>query len=122
MKKRNLALCVIFSIITFGIYGIYVMYGYVKDLNKVCEGDGKQSKNYIVVILLSMVTCGIYGLYWYYTQGERLYRIAPKYGIQIQEKGSTILLWSLLDVVTFGISSMAVTYIMFDNMNLIGKI
>lgn len=122
IRYRSFWKFLLLSCITFGIYGIYVMYGYVKDLNKVCEGDGKQSKNYIVVILLSMVTCGIYGLYWYYTQGERLYLIAPKYGIQIREKGSTILLWSLLGVVTFGISSMAVTYIMFDNMNLIGKI
>lgn len=122
IKYRSFWKYLILSCITFGIYGIYVMYGYVKDLNKVCEGDGKPSKNYIVVILLSMVSCGIYGLYWYYTQGERLYRIAPKYGIQIREKGSTILLWSLLGVVTFGISSMAVTYILFDNLNLIGKI
>ena len=122
IKYRSFWKYLILSCITFGIYGIYVMYGYVKDLNKVCEGDGKPSKNYIVVILLSMVSCGIYGLYWYYTQGERLYRIAPKYGIQIREKGSTILLWSLLGVVTFGISSMAVAYILFDNLNLIGKI
>lgn len=122
IKYRSFWKYLILSCITFGIYGIYVMYGYVKDLNKVCKGDGKPSKNYIVVILLSMVSCGIYGLYWYYTQGERLYRIAPKYGIQIREKGSTILLWSLLGVVTFGISSMAVAYILFDNLNLIGKI
>lgn len=122
IKYRSFWKFLLLSCITFGIYGIYVMYGYVKDLNKVCEGDGKPSKNYIVVILLSMVSCGIYGLYWYYTQGERLYRIAPKYGIQIREKGSTILLWSLLGVVTFGISSMAVAYILFDNLNLIGKI
>ena len=122
IKYRSFWKFLLLSCITFGIYGIYVMYGYVKDINKVCEGDGKQSKNYIVVILLSMITCGIYGLYWSYTQGERLYRIAPKYGIQIREKGSSILLWTLLGVVTFGISSLAVSYILFDNLNTIGKI
>ena len=33
MKKRDLALCVIFSIITFGIYGIYWAYKMVKQLD-----------------------------------------------------------------------------------------
>lgn len=122
IKYRSFWKFLLLSFVTFGIYGIYVMYGYVKDLNKVCEGDGRQSKNYIVVILLSMITCGIYGLYWYYVQGERLHQIAPKYGIQIREKGSTMILWMLLGIVTFGISSMAVTYILFDNLNLLGSI
>ena len=111
------------SIITCGIYGIYILYGYVKDLNKVCEGDGRESKNYIVVLLLSMVTCGIYGLYWWYVQGERLYRIAPKYNVKVREKGSSILVWEILGCTVMpGIGMLAATYIMFDNMNAIAKV
>lgn len=123
VKYRSFWKYLLLSCITFGIYGIYVMYGYVKDLNKVCEGDGKQSKNYIVVFLLTIVTFGIYGFYWYYTQGERLYRIAPKYGVYIREKGGTILTWMILGCTVIpGIGALAVTYIMFDNMNLVGKV
>ncbi|MEZ3487217.1 MAG: DUF4234 domain-containing protein [Lachnospiraceae bacterium] len=111
------------SIITCGIYGIYFLYGYVKDLNKVCEGDGKESKNYIVVFLLSMITCGIYGLYWWYVQGERLYHAAPKYNVKVREKGSSILIWELLGCTVMpGIGMFVATYIMFDNMNAIAKV
>ena len=110
------------GIVTCGIYGIYYFYGYVKDLNKVCEGDGKESKNYIVVLLLSMITCGIYGLYWWYAQGERLYHIAPKYGVKVREKGGDILLWEILGCTIMpGIGMMVVTYIMVDNMNILAK-
>lgn len=111
------------SIITCGIYGIYFLYGYVKALNKICEGDGKESKNYIVVLLLSMITCGIYGFYWWYVQGERLYQIAPKYNVKVREKGSSILVWELLGCTVMpGIGMFAATYIMFDNMNVIAKV
>ena len=110
------------GIVTCGIYGIYYFYGYVKDLNKVCEGDGKESKNYIVVLLLSMITCGIYGLYWWYAQGERLYHIAPKYRVKVREKGGDILLWEILGCTIMpGIGMMVVTYIMVDNMNILAK-
>ena len=110
------------SIVTCGIYGIYVLCGYVKDINKVCDGDGKESKNYIVVLLLSIVTCGIYGVYWWYTQGERLYNAAPSYGIKVREKGSTILIWILLGCTLMpGVGLLVAAYIMFDNMNRIAS-
>lgn len=38
----------------FGIYGIYTFYKLMKDLNKICEGDGKESPNCIIVLLLTM--------------------------------------------------------------------
>jgi len=123
IQYRSFWKYLLFSIITCGIYGIYYLYGYVKDLNKVCEGDGKESKNYIVVLLLSMVTCGIYGLYWWYVQGERLYHIAPKYSVKVREKGRGILVWELLGCTVMpGIGMFVATYIMFDNMNAIAKV
>lgn len=123
IQYRSFWKYLLLSIITCGIYGIYFLYGYVKDLNKVCEGDGKESKNYIVVLLLSMITCGIYGFYWWYVQGERLYHIAPKYNVKVREKGSSILVWELLGCTVMpGIGMFAATFIMFDNMNAIAKV
>lgn len=106
------------SVITCGLYGIYVLYGYVRDVNRVCEGDGKESKNYIIVLLLTTLTCGLYGLYWWYTQGERLYNVAPKYGLRIKERGSSILIWIILGCTIMpGLGMLVAIYIMFDNMN-----
>lgn len=107
---------ILLSMVTFGIYGIYTIYGQVKDINTICEGDGKESPNFIVVILLTAVTCGVYGIYWRYTQAQRLYKISEEYGVDIREKGSTILLYTFL-LPLGGLGALAAEYIMFDNMN-----
>lgn len=105
------------SIITFGIYGIYTLYKFTEHINKLCEGDGKKSPNYIIVLLLTFCTCGIYGIYWWYKQAERMKQISSKYGISIKESGKTILCWATLGSLLFGIGMFVVQYIMFDNMN-----
>ena len=48
-------------------------------------------------------TCGIYNWIWYYNLGDRLASNAPRYGMNFQENGTTILLWKLLGVFLFGI-------------------
>lgn len=105
------------SIITLGIYGIYTLYKFTEDINKLCEGDGKKSPNYIIVLLLTFCTCGIYGIYWWYKQAERMKQISSKYGISIKESGITILCWVTLGSLLFGIGMFVVQYIMFDNVN-----
>lgn len=122
IKFKSFWKYLLLSLITFGIYGIYFLYGYTKDINKLCQKDGKESKNYIVVCLLSIITFGIYGLYWWYVQGERLYNIAPVYNINVRERGSNILLWEILGCTIMpGIGMFVAMYIMFDNMNIIAK-
>lgn len=69
MKKRNVALCVIFSLLTCGIYGIYWI---VKLNNDTLEISGEEGIGGGLVVLLTLVTCGLYGIYWNYKQGERL--------------------------------------------------
>lgn len=117
IKKRNFWKYLLLSIITFGIYGIYTWYGYVKDINKVCEGDGKKSPNYLIVLLLGICTLGIYPLFWWYRQATRLKDAAPKYGVTVRESGGKILLWLILGSFLFGVGPFVATYIMFDNLN-----
>jgi len=122
IEYRSFWKYLLLSFVTCGIYGIYFLYGYVKDMNRLCEGDRKESKNYIVVLLLSAITCGIYGIYWWYVQGERLHNIAPRYNVNVREKGSGILLWEILGCTIMpGIGMIVVTYIMVDNMNILAK-
>lgn len=119
IKQRSLLSLVLLSIITCGIYGIYFWYCYTEDINKVCEGDGKPSPNYIIVILLSIVTCGIYAYWWYYTQANRLQAIAPKYNLSFQENGTTVILWFLFGSLVCGIGPFIAMNIMIKNMNFI---
>jgi len=70
--NRNIALCIVFTIITCGIYGIYWM---VKLNAEVCALANQMRTNGAVLILLDLVTCGIYGIYWNYKMGENVNRI-----------------------------------------------
>jgi TRAP-type C4-dicarboxylate transport system permease small subunit len=69
IQKRNIALCIIFSIITCGIYGIYWYVCLANDVNTI---SGVRDTSGGVVFLLTIVTCGIYGLYWAYRCGEKI--------------------------------------------------
>ena len=57
MKKRNVALCVIFSIVTFGIYGLYWMAQINNCANELADPPKKTGGG--VAVLLTIVTLGI---------------------------------------------------------------
>ena len=67
IKKRNVAVAILLSIVTCGIYAIYWQVCLVNDVNKVKEDEN--AKSGIVVFLLSLVTCTIYWLYWVFKTG-----------------------------------------------------
>ncbi len=119
IQQRSLATYILLSIITCGIYSIVFWYNYTEDVNKVCQGDGQESPNYIVVWLLSTVTCGIYGIIWFYKQGNRLQTAGPRYNIQIQENGTSILVWMIFGSLLCGIGYFVAMNIFIKNMNAI---
>ena len=67
IQQRNIAVCIILSIVTCGIYGIYWFIVLSNDTNTVSNAQNATSGG--VAFLLSLVTCNIYGLYWAYKQG-----------------------------------------------------
>lgn len=117
IKQRSLLKFILLGIITLGIYDIVFLYGWTKDNNRLCEGVGKDSPNYIVVLLLSMITFGIYGLYWYFKMGDRLQQAAPKYGLSLQHGGTTVLLWMVIGSLLCGIGPFIAMYYLIDNQN-----
>ncbi len=103
IQRRSLLKLILLSFVTLGIYQIVFWYSYADDVNRICEGDGEETKNYIIVILLSLVTCGIYNFIWYYGVGNRLSQNAPRYGTTFKENGTTVLLWMSLGSISCGI-------------------
>ncbi len=69
-QPRSVALCVVLTIVTCGIYGIYWMYCIHEDVQTVCGRPLSVSGG--MAILLTIVTCGIYGIYWAYRMGQLL--------------------------------------------------
>ena len=69
IERRNIAVCIVLTLVTCGIYGIYWIVCLTNDVNTV-SGDVNGTSGGMVV-LLTIVTCGIYGIYWAYISRER---------------------------------------------------
>ena len=111
LERKNIVTCIILSIVTCGIYGIYWLYCIISDINTI-SGD-PDSMSPIVVILLSYVTCGIYLFYWIYKAGTLLDQKEIEAG---RASESRALLYVILTFFFFGI----VTYaLMQDSINTI---
>ena len=104
-NRREIAISIILSLVTCGIYGLIWLAGLNDDINSLSGENGATSGG--MVVLLSIVTCGIYLLYWYYTAGKRLKTVTG-------ETGSDEILYLVLGLFGLGIISMA---LMQDKVN-----
>lgn len=96
VKQRSVGLCIVLSIITCGIYGIYWLICLNDDVNTV---TGKPGTSGGMVLVLTIVTCGIYGIYWAYKMGEKLDQARVEHGAPT---GSLAILYLVLNL--FGLS------------------
>ncbi len=117
---RSLVMYIILSIITCGIYSWYFIYSLARDVNIMCRADGQKTGGLLAFILLSIITCGFYALYWEYSLGNRLAANAPRYGLNFQENGSTVLLWYLVGLLLCGIGPYIAMHILIKNSNALG--
>ncbi len=108
-KNRNIALCIIFSIITCGIYSIYWMYVLNEEINSLSDEPNATSGG--LVILFTIITCGIYGLYWYFKMGERVDTIKTNMGLR---GDSSNIIFLILGIFGLGIINYA---LMQDTIN-----
>jgi len=97
--QKSVATCVVLSIITCGIYGLYWMVCLTDDSNQV-TGYGNTSGGQ--ALLFSIITCGIYGIYWCYKMGDKLDRARMDNGVPT---GSQAILYLVLAI--FGLQIVA---------------
>lgn len=117
---RSLLMYIVLSIITCGIYSWYFIYSLARDVNVMCRDDGQKTGGLLAFILLSIITCGFYALYWEYSLGNRLASNAPRYGLNFQENGTTVLLWYLVGMFLCGIGPYVAMHILIKNSNALG--
>lgn len=103
IKQRNVALAIILTIVTCGLYGIYWEVCLVDDLNKVCRDE--DAKSGVLVFLLGLITCNIYWLYWLFKAGEKIDNAKAEKGLPPSNRGLVYLLLSFfgLGIVAFAI-------------------
>ena len=94
MENRSVALAIVFTIITCGIYGLYWIY-------KIAVGfESAQTQSRVattpgITVLLYIVTGGIYGIYAYYMWGKASTEIAERYGRMGEDKAILYLILSI---------------------------
>lgn len=101
VKERNIVVCILLSIVTCGIYGIYWFICLTDEAN---AAAGEQGTSGVMALIFTLITCGIYGLYWMYKQGERIDNAKTKRGMA---GGSNGVLYLILAIFGLGIISYA---------------
>lgn len=109
VKERNIALCIILSLVTCGIYGIYWFICLTDDTNTAANTEGTSGG---MALLFTLITCGIYGWYWMYKQGEKLDAAKDAHGIS--NGGNSGIIYLILGIFGLGIVSYA---LMQDSLN-----
>lgn len=94
LQERNIAVCIILSLVTCGIYGIYWMVCMANDLNTAAETPDDTSGG--MVFLLTLITCGIYSFYWLYKAGGKLESAQQKRGLPSSNNGVLYLILAIL--------------------------
>ena len=94
-NPKKYCICIILSIVTCGIYGIYWFICVTNDTN-VVSGHASDGTSGGVAFILSVITCNIYGLYWAYKQGEKLDEAKTAHGIPSSNSGILYLILCFL--------------------------
>ncbi len=108
-KNRNIAVCIILSFVTCGIYCIYWLYVLNEEINTIHGTPDDTSGG--AVIAFYLLTCGFYGWYWYYKMGNKIDDIKIKTGAQ---PSTSAIMFLILGICGLGIVNYA---IMQDTIN-----
>lgn len=114
---RGLIKLILLSFITCGIYDLWFIHDLAKDVNVMCEGDGKKTAGLLKMMLLTLITCGIYGIFWWISIADRMYLNGSRYNTQIPNTGSSVMLWILLGTFCLPFLSFVAYYQVIENAN-----
>ena len=99
VKEKSIGLCVVLSIVTCGIYGIYWLYTIARDLNDLCESQNQEKgAEPGLVVVLGIVTCGIYSLYYLWKAGKMVASLTRSNGQHPSDDSIVLMVLSLLQL------------------------
>ena len=96
IKQRNIGICILLSIVTCGIYGLYWFVVLTDDINQ--ESGETDATSGGMSLLLTIVTCNIYGWFWAYKMGEKVDIIKNKNGVPSRTQASYTSFFRYLDL------------------------
>lgn len=114
IQRREIAISIILTIFTCGIYGIFWFISLSDDIKKASGDESLPSGG--IAFLLTLVTCGIYGFYWAYRMGKALSVAQTRAGFTVTNDNS--ILYLILQLFGLGIVNYA---LMQNQLNLIAE-
>lgn len=104
IQKRSIATCIILTIVTCGIYGIFWFISLTDDTRNLSQDFTGASGG--TAFLLTLITCGIYGFYWAYKQGSRIDAARTARGLAPSNQGAVYLVLSIFGLGIIGYALM----------------
>lgn len=98
IRKRSLATCIILSLITCGIYGLYWYYCLIEDMRTVTGEQEDMSP--AMTVFVTVITCGVYGWIWLYRAGDKIDKLRQARG---ESSSSLAIIYALLAVMALSI-------------------
>lgn len=103
VNERGVALAIILTLVTCGLYGIYWMIVLTNDVGNL-SGDSSFTggKHF----LLTLITCGIWGIIWSYQLGKQLEVAQRQRGMMSSDNSILYLILSILGlgIVTYALA------------------
>ena len=119
-SNRGLLMYILLCAVTCGIYGLFFIYKLAEDINTACAGDGSPAIGGLgEYIGYSLLTCGVYSACWTFNLNNRMKTNARRYGVSIEDDGTSILLWSTVGAMLCGIGPLIAMHKMCKNANAI---
>lgn len=100
---RSFLKLLLLSIITLGIYEIWYLHHWTKDINTLCKDDGKNNEGVLLYILFTLLTCGLFPIFWWFKAADRLARAAVRESVAVDISGGKVLGFCILGMFTYGI-------------------
>ena len=118
--NRSLLKMILLSIITLGIYGLWVMYTITEDVNTIATPyDRKTTMNFLLLaFVFSWLTLGIAPLVWYHRISNRIGNELLRRGIAYKFGAGTFWGWGILGVIIL-IGPLVYCHKMMKSMNLL---
>lgn len=117
INERSAFAYYVFSILTLGIYALVFWSKLAKDVNTLCEGDGKKTMKYFPSWLLSIVTLGVFGFVWRCKLANRLKENAERYDLRFSEGGKIVVVLGSLGLVMALLGPAIGHFILIKNFN-----
>lgn len=116
-EDRSLLTYLLLGTITFGIYSFWYLHRLTKDINVLCEEDGKKTSGVLAYLLLSLITCGFYSVFWWFRIGDMLSVAVRRRGLNSSISGGYMIACMLLSYVMCGIAGWVGIYKVFQATN-----